>query len=284
MAGNYMDAPGHRMAYDRDGSIGGGVSSTGVITALTASQLQGFNAEAESTTAPPSGSRMIAIVFAVPVDLAAVFLAASTTATLSIWTSKDTTTGLDGTWTQRFAAANYFQSVKPNYRQAASLSTFPGGSDSNNIQGIRIVGTADISPLRAFHIYGTPSASATPDRIQLWHPTLNQPLGPAYFDWGNVPRSSSADRSFRIKNTSPTRTANDIEVYIEALTPGSPSVPGMHTISENAGATFLPSVSVDELTPGEISDVLILRRVVPSNAQTSVWSARLGADVGTWTT
>jgi hypothetical protein len=284
VAGNYMDAPAHRMAYDRDGSVGGGVSSVGVITALTSTQLQGMNSESEAVTAPPTGTRQLAIVFAIPVDLAAVFLAMSTTATVSIWTSKDTTTGVDGTWTQRVAAADYSQSAKPNYRQASSLVPFPGGTDSAEILGIRLVTTTDMASVRAFHIYGTPSISATPDRIQLWHPTLNQPLGPAYFDWGNVPRSSSADRSFRIKNTSPTRTANDIDVYVEALTPGSPSVPGMHTISDNSGSTFLPSVSVPTLAPGATSGVLILRRVVPDNAQISVWSARLGADVDTWTT
>lgn len=283
MAGNYMDAPGHRLAYDRDGSVGIGISNTGLLTALTQTQLQQMNSEAESGMTPPASSLQVAIIFPSAIDLAAAFIALGSSVGVTVWTSKDSTTGLDGTWTQRVASATYLKDVKPNYRVATSVIYFPGGVDSQDIIGIKIIGASSLPTVRAFHVYGSPASSATPDRLQLWHPTTNARVDPDYFDWGDVPRSSSADRSFRVKNMSGTLTANDIEVYIEALTPGSPSVNGMHTLSTNGGSTFLTSATIDELSPGEISDVLILRRVIPTDAQVGVWSSRIGADVGSWT-
>lgn len=284
MAGNYMDAPASRIAYDRDGSVGVSVSAAGVPTMLNISQMQAFNAESEAATAPPTGSRRVAIIFPIPMDLKAFFLAMGGVNTVTIETSKDSTTGVDGTWTQQVSALGYSRDVKPNYRRADQVTTLPSGAANLDVRGIRFSGaTADLQTVRAFHVYGDPASGATPDRIAAWHPTLDQPLPPTQFDWGNVPRSSSADRSFRIKNLSATLTAEDIDVYTEALTPGVPSVAGMHTISGNGGSTFLSSFTIDSLAPGAISDVLILRRTVPDDAQVSVWSARVAADVTTWT-
>lgn len=286
MAGSYMDAPAPRIAYDRDGSVGVGITAAGVPTQLTAAQLQGFNAEAETGTAPSASATRVAIVLPVPVDLRAVFLSlAASSPTVSIETSKDSTTGVDGTWSSQAVAANHLKDVTPNYRILSMLTELPGGAANQGVRGVRISSSSStvLPNIRALHLYGDVSSSATPDRIAVWHPTTDTPLPATQFDWGNVPRSTSANRSFRIKNLSSTLTAHSIEVYIEALTPGTPSVSGMHTVSDNGGATFLTSITIPSLDPGEISDTLILRRVVPSNGQISVWSARVAADVTNWT-
>lgn len=286
MAGSYMDAPAHRLAYDRDGSVGVSISNTGLLTALTGSQLIGMNTESESVNALPNGTYELAIIFPIPVDIAAIFVSAnSTSPSMSVWTSQNTSTGVDGTWTQQVPARSFFQDVKPNYRRAATVTAIPGGSSSQGVVGLKLTATtASITNfLRALHIYGTPSSGATPDRLAIWHPTLNQAVSPSYFDWGNAPRSSSADKSFRIKNLSGTLTANLVAVYVEALTPGAPSIASMHTLSDNGGSTFLSSLSIPSLAPGAISSPLILRRVIPANANVSTWSARIGADVGSWT-
>jgi hypothetical protein len=48
MTGSYMNAPALRQAFDRDGSVGAQISNTGLITAMTATQLRELNSEAES--------------------------------------------------------------------------------------------------------------------------------------------------------------------------------------------------------------------------------------------
>lgn len=286
MAGSYMNAPAMRQAYDRDGSVGMSVTSAGVLSPIPAAGLQAMNGESEAAYTLPVASRSLAIVFPIPLDLRAVFLALGNTVSVRIETSRDTTTGIDGTWSTQFEGATYNRTVVPNYRQASQLNTFPAVSANLGVRGIRLTdtsGAANVTSVRAIHIYGDPSSTATPDRVVAWHPTLNEPVSPSYFDWGDVARSSSADRKFRIKNLSPTLTAEDIDVYVEALTPGVPSVAGMHTLSDNNGASFFPGLVLPDLSPGAISDVLTLRRVIPSNAQVSVWSARVAADVGEWT-
>lgn len=283
MTGSYMNAPALRQAFDRDGSVGAQISNTGLITAMTATQLRELNSEAESGPTLVANTLSIAVIFPTPLNLSAVFVAMAGTTPASIWTSKDSTNGVDGTWTLRSPLANRQRDVKPNYRVATELVSLAGGTDSQDVVGVKITSSSVFTTLRALHVYGDPSNAATPDRLQIWHPTLDEPLGAAALDWGDVPRSSSADKSFRIKNLSGTLTANNIEVYVESLNPGTPSVAAMHTLSVNGGATFLISQSIASLAPGAISGVFILRRVVPNNAQVSTWSARVGVDVTNWT-
>ncbi len=284
MAGNYMDAPATRLSYDRDGSIGAFFTSAGVLDQLTAGELRTINSEAETGVVMASQSR-VAIVFPAPMDVAAVFFSTSAASpTWSLETSVDTTTGIDGTWITHQTLVNSLKDVKPNYRIISQLLMTIPGTPSQNVRGVRLsASSAASSSIRALHIYADVSTLATTDRLAFWHPTLDEELEPNYFDWGNVPRGSSADKSFRIKNVSSDLTANDVTIYMEALTPGVPSVAGMHTISENGGATFLSSVTLTELLPGDLSSVLIVRRTVPLNAQVSVWSARIAADVANWT-
>lgn len=285
MAGNYMDAPASRLAYDRDGSIGVIITATGTITALTGTQLQALNNESETGVGFSSRNRL-ALIFSYPVDIESIFLALDSSAvTWTIETSKDTTTGLDGTWTTQVAAGpNYLKDVKPNYRILAQLTSMLASTVSDEIRGLRISTPSNsTASVRALHVYGDFSPTATEERVAFWEPVTDQEVGPAHFDWGNVPRGSSADKTFRIKNLSDTLTANDIELYVEALTAGTPSVGSMFVFSDNGGATFLSSLSLGDLLPGAISPVITIRRVVPPNAQISVWSARIAADVTQWT-
>lgn len=285
MAGNYMNSPATRMAYDRDGSIGAAFTAAGLMSQLTAADLRAMNSEAEVGFQLIGQSR-VAIIFPVPVDIAAVFFATNLNSTTALWTletSKDTTTGIDGTWVAHQSGLQAFLDTKPNYRIFSKLLLTTPGAPSQSIRGVRMANTSSLSNvIKAFHIYADISATATMDRLAFWHPTLNEEVEPSYFDWGNVPRGSSADKSFRVKNLSSDLTANLVTLYTESLTPGSPSVAGMHTLSENGGSTFLSSVSADSILPGAISDLFILRRTIPTNAQVSVWSARISADVTNW--
>lgn len=285
MAGNYMDAPGNRLAYDRDGTVGVWATAAGVVTQLTSGQLQAMNSEAEASV-PITGMNRVALVFPTPVDIRAVFLALDSGSWL--WeTSVDTTTGLDGTWvTQSPVLTGLNNAVKPNYRIQANLKYPTSTPQAANVRGIRIRFSSTTvvanNPVRVFHIYADLASGATSQRIAFWMPSTNVPVSPTHFDWGNAPRATTDDKTFRIKNLSSTLTANDIELYVEALTPGTPVVSGMHTLSIDDGATFQTVQAIATLAPGEVSDVIILRRVVPSNAQVSVWSARISADVSEW--
>jgi hypothetical protein len=131
-------------------------------------------------------------------------------------------------------------------------------------------------------IYGEPAPGQNPNRLELWHPTLDEKLPPAFFDWGDVPRSSSADRSFRVKNLSAVQTARSTRVAMEILTDSpAPSVVAQHTLSFGGGS-FVPQVNIGDLAPGAISPAVTLRRVTPSNAVLSLWSFRVFAESTDW--
>lgn len=289
MAGFYMDAPNDRVAWDRDGSLLTLVNTANAVTPLPASSRRTLNSEDTSVVAldRDANIQIVAVVFPEPMDCTSIFVASPYNVTWMVETSKDTTNGLDGTWTYQEKTAIPVSTVAPSYRIRANLWDLLPNSFSSDLRGIRLrraFSSYVTGDLYAFHIYGRPSPAASRDRLAFWSPTTDAKLTPSYFDWGNVPVSSAADRSFRIKNLSTDLRAADIDLYVEALTPGTPTVAGMHTISMDGGATFLSSQNLPALEPGAISDVLILRRTVPDNAQTSTWSARVAADVNLWET
>lgn len=272
MAGSYADVPGPRIAYDRDGTSVYMIDSSNGLTAMTATQIQQLNDENYGN---PSihvyADYRLFFFFPVAMDLVGYFWSESTGDAAGVMdVSSDTTNGIDGTWTQvysQFPMTRY--SVSPGYRSSiVSISR-------NNVKGVRFKHPGpyyDIQP-RAVHFYGTPTSSSG-DRLEFWHPTSDARLGGAALDWGDTPRSSTADLTFRVKNVSSSLTANGVSVTLDAPTDTTPSVSGQHTMSISGGS-FGSSVSVGNLTAGSISNVITLRRTTPSNATLSLWTARV---------
>lgn len=283
MAGNYPDAPSWRMATDRDGTQWFHVSPTNVITALSNANAIILNDETTSYYAPPvaTGAQRLMAIFPELRDLDAYFVSMAASGFMTSWTvdvSTNTTNGLDGTWTQIATSTTPpSASVAPAYRSPVSTTQLA-------IRAVRfnfiMAASADLA-IQAAHLYGEPAPGENPNRLALWHPTLDQRVTPAYFDWGNSPRASSADLTFRVKNLSPTLSADDIRVATEALTDGTPSVPGQHSLSVGGGA-FLAQVNVGDLAPAALSSVVTLRRITPSNAQIGLFALRVFAEADAW--
>lgn len=288
MAGNYADVPGHRFVMDRDGTQMYASLSGGAFSQLSSGQVQAFNKDAYDGTsavwpANASGHKHL-IYFPEPRNLSGFFWACGNNQMTvnSIEWSANTTNGSDGTWnTIAGAAINFVNPVAPTYRT---------GIISVSLSGVRAIRmTFGISALwfgagAAFvtHLYGEIPTTGSPTRLAVWHPTNDEPISGAYLDWGDSPRSSSADRTFRVKNLSGTLTANTITVSCDSLTDSSPSVAGSHFLSDD-GTTFTATESIAALAPGAISSVLTLRRVLASNAPLGVWAPRVHAVASSWT-
>lgn len=287
MAGAYPDVPSNRMAYDRDGTQVYLIDALNAISQLTSIQAQGLNDENDTSplTVYGQGSKgSLLFYFSELRDFAGFFIADANVpgwnpGALGIAVSSDTTNGLDGTWTTIASDVHPVGPTRPTYRTGiASVARF-------GIRAVRISGSVGAPSMGfqpcAIHLYGNIAAGQNTKRLAIWHPTLDQHVTGAYFDWGNAPRSSSADRPFRIKNLSPTLTANDINISVDATTDTTPSVPAQHLLSTDA-ATFTGAIAVSTLPPGGISSVLTLRRNTPSNATLSVWAVRLLAQATSW--
>jgi hypothetical protein len=270
------------MAFDRDGTQGVKIDGANNMSTMTNAELVSLNDEADTTVSQFGSPWKLCLIFPELRDLDGYFRNISGKQ-LTVETSVDTTNGFDGTWVTLSASTGETAvntvSTKPNYRTGIASSTVLA------IRAIRFGGQYQnfgTSDFRSVHLYGEPVPGENPNRLALWHPTLDQRVTPAYFDWGNVPRSSSADRTFRVKNLSASLTANSVRVAMEALSDTTPSVPAQHTLSAD-GTTFLAQVNIGALAPGAISAPLTLRRITPSNAVLSLWSFRVFAEsTTTW--
>lgn len=283
MAGSYPDVPGHRMAYDRDGTIlmnipHPGTSGTPVLQ--TTAVMQQFNDDYEMTKKVSTwNTQGWAFIFPELRDITGLFLAKNADNGATVDTSVDTTNGVDGTWVARGSFIHAIESsfiISPMYRSSVTAYNYPG------IKAIRFrFSSGSGHNYGMMHIYGQAAAGLAPNRLKVWHPTLDTPVGGAYFDWGDVAQSTSADRQFRVKNPSATLTANSISLTREALTPLTPSIVTQHQFSLD-GSTFADTVNIGSLAPGAISVPITLRRTIISGAALSTSALRIVASAASY--
>lgn len=288
MAGVYPDAPTlHRMAYERDGSAGVRVdTSAGTVGSVPAAELVKMNNEHTDYyyiwdsvgSTQHIGFCLIFPEFRDITSYHTSFYQEGGPAAGTVYTSVDTTNGYDGTWVSRGTWVHGGANVAAQ-RSPTTVSWL-------NIKAVRFHTTGGGFTTRVrwqiLHLYGGPAAGQNPDRLRLWHPTLNQEITGAHFDYGDAARSTSADKQFRIKNNSATLTANVITVSLDAPTNTTPSVSGQYSLEKASAPGFIASVSIPSLAPGATSEVITMRRVTPVTAVMSLWWARVLASAASW--
>lgn len=286
MAGNYPDAPSYRMAHDKDGTTWFHERG-GVLTQLTAAQVTSLNNEADDVayTSPGAGAGTMTICAIFPElrDIDAYFTSVTRNSNFvtaqAFEVSTDTTNVLDGTWVSLGTTTDLMNTApKPAYRnQIRSLTAKAQRAIrfryyDNNSFGIS---------WKNIHLYGQPIAGANPNRLEVWHPTLDQRPAPNYFDFAESPRNSQAVVQFRTKNLSGTQTASGVIVSVETLTDATPSLVGQFQVSLD-GLTYSTSVNVGNLAPGAMSPLIYVRRNLSTTAALGLWSLRLKAAATSW--
>lgn len=271
MAGFYPDVPGPRMACDRDGSIllcDGVQVSAGVLSNVTDEDSANSGAGNVVTN--------FTMVFPEARDMAGIFISYAGNAgeQASVATSGDTTNGIDGTWTTRITSAlpeNPGVSVASACRTITSLTT-------TSVKGVRVTPAFQNGrQLVAFHLYGSPSTGANPNRLALWDPVSDVALGGAALDFGDAPRGSIASKSVRIKNLSATLTAHAPALSFQYLIDATPTLAGQFQFSTDGGTTWVTTASLADLAPATISAVIQIRRNTSASAQVSAWQGRFVA-------
>lgn len=270
MAGPYPDPPSYRMAWHEDGTQ---IINMANMTVLSQANLQTLNREAGNVNVIGD---QICIVFPEFRDLDALWLNGSNTQTVTTYVSTNTTNGIDGTWTTGPTVTITPDAGNP---LGAGWRTSIASYTALSISAIKF----QAANLRNIHIYGELSPDETTKRIELWHPSVDMKQPPNWFDWGNTPRGSSGQTSFRLKNMSPSQTANDVLVTMQALTDTTPSVPAQHLLSLD-GLHWGATVDAGDIAPTAMSPVIHLRRVTPSNAvlTTPRWAFTIKPDPTSW--
>lgn len=292
MAGFYSDVPGPKIAYDVDGTVGFRVDS-GSQSTLSAGELQNLNDESALTVVPNSNipeaaPSYLGLIFPDLRDIVGWFMAtkwASNRPTKNLQTSTNTTNGTDGTWTTR-VAGTLTQFFSDNGVQM--VDEWRTGIQTVSWSGIKAVrwdmsntGSPGALQVASFHIYGSLATGETPNRLRLWHPTLDQELGAADLDFGDVPRVTAPVKTFRVKNNSSSLTANSIVVSREVLFDPSPALLGALTI-DNAGSGYGTSQNIGTLAPGAISGLISLKLDLDNTARLGLGRQRIKAVAGSW--
>lgn len=287
MAGAYPDVPAHRMAWDRDGTVGlifNGGFGAAPVTMSAAQRAAGNNEWSDFMHFwDNAGTFGYAFVFPEARTVVGYSLQIAGTAgstVNSVQWSPNTTNGQDGTWnnaTQLDFLNNGGTANTPYMRN--SIMAMGAAAGATGVRFVRTGGNGSHHPTTNWHLYGAPLSA--PHRLRFWHPTSDAEVGGAYFDWGDVPRSTEILRDFRVRNPSATLTAGGVVVSSEALTPGSPSHASMHTFSLD-GVNFFSSLNIGNLAPGAVSATVRVRRATPSESQLGLWWTRIVAHAGAW--
>lgn len=280
MAGNYPDPGSWRMALDRDGTAwlvmnpGAGVVD---ISGANVTKLSNENDDGFDLANIGEYDRYLVLIFPEKRDIDAIFVKAQYSLS-TIETSLNSTNGQDGTWS----------TVSGPYTINAATSAWRTALMSETILAVKAIrfyfhGSSPWPPsVSSLHIWGEIAPTENPDRMVFWNAGSDTKMDPVTLDWGDVPRSSSADKIVRVKNVSPTKTAVNARVSFDILTDGSPTVPAQHLVSYG-GSAFLSQVNLGSLGPGAISGPITLRRVTPSNAQYGLFAPRVSAVADSWT-
>lgn len=292
MAGNYPDVPGPRMAYHLDGTVGFLTSSPwgSPPTQLTPQQMLALNNESTSSalgTYGPNQSRGIGLIFPELRDLSGIIMIDSVSGPSGGGTpgalewSPNSTNGIDGDWTT--ITSNYPRLAPPSKvgMRTQIMALDVTGAKAIRYRGQAAGGSNQITTV-GLHVYGRISAGQTPDRLRLWHPTLDEEVSGAYFDWGDVARGSSATINFRVKNNSATLAAVGITVGVEHPTDASPSLTDQIRLSTASSPTVEGQKNLGDLNPGEISEIVTLHRDLDPAAQLSLWWSLITAEATSW--
>lgn len=281
MAGLYADVPGHRFAYDVDGTAcltsANGAPYTSWDPAI-------FNDEASDGYTifayREQGTKIYAFGFPEPRDIAGYYLWATTTGitTYQYTTSLDTTDGSNGTWSAP-VSVNIQTAIYPQSRNAITAVSVAG------VKGLRFTfatgGDWQQLVLGAIHIYGTTSPADSTDRLEFWHPTLDQQADKAAFDFGDIAQGQMITKQFRLKNLSATKTAGTVAVTANNAPGGETLLASGLTFSSD-NVTYAASLNIPSIAPGAITPLLYARRTVGVTDPASIRFARVVANPGTF--
>lgn len=190
---------------------------------------------------------------------------------LTVEGSNDSTNGVDGTWNvSNFAWVH--NTDFDSWRKEIAAVSFPGP-----IKALRLYfrnpsfGRID---LNAIHLYGYKAATETPDDI-LFCDASTGAEKTALMDWGDRPEGTTAIDSFKVKNGSATKIANDINLQLnhnDFLMSWSPDGPWTATLD------------IATLGVGALSNTIYVRnQLAPPLLILGPYAARVIASVGSWT-
>lgn len=279
----YSEISGKRINYDIDGSIVG-VDNDGskkINAWVTSNNITLMNGTGTDTAHYfPSGPGTIWFFFTEAVNITAMCITLAMAANVNpmfreIVTSLDTTNGIDGTWeTVTFPNGSPLVLSTTPYNCLNGVKTMV----ASPCKVIRMtIGSTDgggYQPyLRNVHFYGTKVSGQTPDDISFCDVTTGTEFSSEFF-WGDVAENSTPTiKSFKIKNLSTTKSANNINL----------SIVDNHFILSTDQSNWVTSIDISSINIGDYSNPIYVKNTVGAHPQPlGPRTARIITTVNNW--
>lgn len=263
----YPALPDHRMPYDNDGTlVYFGNAGVGATTASTNTDRLNMQDESYSTqggtTGPDyNGYSYIWLFFPEQREVTGfyAYTPSSDGATFVVHGSNDTGNGLDGTWeTASLPGGGVFSKTNDHdWRSKIRAVSFTGPK-----KNVRVGFTHGASPFYnggsyAFlHLYGEAAAGQMAHDLVFLDPDLGAGVAfPAPEDFGDQPLGTTVVRPFRVKNTSASRTATNVNIQCNDSD---------FVIGESSSGPWVVTINVASLAPGAETATLYIRCTTPA--------------------
>ena len=243
MAGSYPDVPGYRFAYDKDGtSVYAWDRNTSTGSYPTAIQLNGANNNNVNKSTFSTGTDVI-VLFPEPRNISGMFFNVTRNPQGKLQWSNDTTSGLDGTWTDANGLTVYV---------GADIFATRSSIDNFSISAATAVRVTNLSTyggcqIRNMHIYGSIPTTNSPDRLRIVDTSSNDIA--AQLDFGNIRQRNNVTKQIKVVNNSSTKTANNITLTLDASYDANPTLIGQFQLSTDNTA-FANAINIGTLAPG----------------------------------
>lgn len=301
----YAAVPDHRIPYDNDGTVVAvGEITSGVVAYPSGSSviyINGMNNIGGSyatngvawTPGDTTSRSRVWLFFPEQREVTGFFLAWSALqngaegntfgfnaammgAGFSIEGSNDTTNGIDGTWETASlpGGANSWTDVY-SWRPGIKAVSFTGGKRTIRFTSATFITSASTRRIAQLHLYGEKVAGQTPDDIIfIDHDTTPGVEYSSVEDFGDRPLGTTVVRQFRVKNVSPSLTANAINLQCNDAD---------FAISTD-GVVWVVTINIASLAAGAESATMFIRNTTPApGAPLGPRFARIVAIVGSWT-
>lgn len=257
----YPALPDRRMPYDIDGTlVYRGTPGSGATTAITGSTLLEINDHdlVSAWSFSGTGTHYLWFFFPEQREITGAFFAGSggvnNLGAATLYGSNDTANGIDGTWeTASLPGGNpsYNAAVFDTWRSGIKAVSFTGPK-----QTLRVGFAVGNAPsFYAAHVYGEAAGGAMAhDLIFINHDDTPGAEFTAPEDFGDQPLGTTVTRQWRIKNTSATKTATNINLQCN-----DPDF-----VISTDGVTWVVTINIASLAPGAESATFWTRCTTPA--------------------
>jgi len=296
----YDLAPGRRIPIDIDGSMikyykkaqgtystdAEGTAPPGGMTTATQTERAAVT-EADVTTGTyvstssfSNAACWIYVVFSEAMDLDGIFAQLMRPhGTLTKWAqiSYDTTNGEDGTWSS-YSLTDVDDSESDSWREDVTDVALIA------VTGMRFYvfnsGLGASVGYSELHFYGEPNGGR--GRLEIVDADASDVAFTAPIDFGDTPRGQISTHSVKVKNNHATERADTVSFDVEALLA---TADDWVTFSTNGGTSYTAGpISLGNIAAsGGLSTTIIVKQVVPEDADIGPFDARLVAEATSWT-